>query len=379
MGAVIKYVATIITVWLCIVHSALPSAKKGRTVYFHRTDFRLIPNWSKDQHSKALDAFLSACKCIIKKDGLKGVSPLTEIGQEAHKWQYVCLEASKIARRNRDKEARLFFEREFIPYRISNENGSFIGRATGYYEVELFGNTKKTSVHKFPVHRAPANLDKLSGTSRLSRSAIDRGSLSGRGLEIAWVSSKAKLFMAHLQGAASIKLRNGRVIRVSYDGQNGFPHRDITHLFQKYGGKNLNSVLEMMMWIDRNPRVADYVLHENPSYIFFKIVDGKAVVGGHGSELIPGRSIAVNANIYPYGMPIWVQSCVPKTGFSPHKSYERLMIAQDSGGAIRDPLRVDIFFGSGRMAEELATRMNDKASYIVLFPKSVQIPDCYIS
>ncbi|MDZ5762037.1 Membrane-bound lytic murein transglycosylase A [Candidatus Cyrtobacter comes] len=359
--------------------NALSSAKKGRKVCFHRTSFQLVPNWSKDQHSKALDAFLSACKCIMRRDGLKSISSLTEIGQEAHKWQHACLEASKITRRNRDRESRLFFEREFIPYRISNENGSFIGRATGYYEVELFGSARRTHIHKFPVYRAPGNLNKLSGTNKLSRAAIDNGSLSGGRLEIAWVSSKAKLFMAHLQGAASIKLRNNAVIRVSYDGQNGFPHRDITHLFQKYGGKNLNSVLEMMMWIDRNPKIADQILHANPSYIFFKISNGKSVVGGHGSELIPGRSVAINSNIYPYGMPIWVQSCTPKIGFSSPKSYEKLLIAQDSGGAIRDPLRIDIFFGSGRMAEEIATRMNEKASYIVLFPRNVKIPDCYIS
>ncbi len=360
----------------CSIAAALLQNK--RQVCFYRTRFGLISNWLKDDHEKALDTFLSSCKCIMKKKPSSNIGFFTEIGQESYKWQQLCLEASKISKRKRKQNARLFFEREFVPYRVSTTSGCFIGRATGYYEVQLLGHIRKNSIYKFPVYSTPSNLENMSGSHYLSRSSIDRGSLSGKHLEIAWVSSKAKLFMAHLQGSASIRLRNGSVIRLSYDGQNGFPHRDITHLFSEYGGKNLNSVLEMMQWLDKNPRIIDKILHKNPSYVFFKTSNRDATVGGQGSELIAGRSVAINPRIYPYGMPIWVQTQLPKTRFEDAKNYSRLMIAQDSGGAIRDPLRVDIFFGGDRNAEEIASKMNEKASYIVFFPKNIRIPSCYV-
>ncbi|MDA0939251.1 MAG: MltA domain-containing protein [Proteobacteria bacterium] len=348
----------------------------NRSIHLSKYRFSKLPGWAQDNHIEALNVFIKSCYAFRKKMPHYPISTLTKIGGLAADWHFVCDKAinSNISSRI---EARRFFEKWFFVYNVCSKD-SCDGRVTGYCRMHLNGSIKRSKRYKYPVYMLPENLNQYKGDKSLSRSAIEYGSLQGKGLEIAWVDSKARLFFMHIQGSGSIKLKEGGYLHLGYAGQNGFAYNDITPYFAKYRIKGLNSLQSMIEWMDNHPALADLIMRSNQSYVFFKVLPHEEVIGAQSISLTNNRSIAIDYKLYPYGAPIWIDSMLPKIkGCNEKSQYRRLLVAQDTGGAIKSALRADIFFGSDMCAEKIATQTNAAAKFYVLLPKSVKISKYY--
>ena len=346
-----------------------------REALFTEVDFHQLDGWNDENHLKALEVFLKSCSQINKKQEAAKVSRLTDLGGHAKEWHRVCRAASHYNKD--DTQAKLFFEKHFIPYKIRTNTGSDIGRFTGYYEIELEGSKKKSSEYQYPIYRAPNNLKLIKGKNFLSHKNINRGSLAKQGLEIAWVNNKARLFFMHIQGSGVVKLKEGGEMKLHYAGENGFAYKAIGRLFKEYGATGIDSATAMMKWLHNNPKTGLEIMEKNPSYVFFEEVNGPSPIGAQNIPLIPERSLAVDSGLYPYGAPFWLETVLPKTKNMTSKKYHRLFIAQDTGGAIKGAIRGDIFFGRGTIPEELAGYMNNKGKYYIFIPKTINMPKIY--
>ena len=211
------------------------------------------------------------------------------------------------------------------------------------------------------------------------RAAIDQGALDGEAPVIAWVDDPIDAFFLHVQGAGRIALAGGGVLRVGYAGSNGHAYASIGRALVERGALALEDVTlqSIRAWLAANPGAAADVLALNPSYVFFRKFDGamddsKGPIGTQGVPLTPGRSLAVDRRFLPLGAPLWLDIMAPATDeAAPDRRLRRLVIAQDTGGAIRGPLRGDLFWGFGRQAESVAGRMKHSGAYYLLLPNPV--------
>ncbi|MFQ3307229.1 MAG: membrane-bound lytic murein transglycosylase A [Candidatus Midichloriaceae bacterium] len=369
------FVLLLIAIFLSNCSSVNKRKFKPREVKFVQISYKDIAGWKYDNHLIALKTFSHSCVAILKKQ-TKSISSLTKVGGSLRNWKNICNELKK-GRFKSNEDAKQFFEKWFAPYKILDIKNSPRGKYTGYYEIEINGSLKKTRKCRHPIYRAPKNLLDHQNKSYLSHSSINNGSLKDKKLELLWVDNHARLFFMHIQGSGKIKLNNNKYIRLGYAGQNGFEYKSIGPYFKHYNAKGINSALDMMEWLNRNPRDAKKIIEQNQSYIFFRHIEGEGPIGAQGIHLTPERSIAIDKAIYPYGTPVWIETTLPKTKNYKERKYRRLFIAQDTGGAIKGAIRGDVFFGHGTRAEELACYMNNVGTMYTLFPRSVKIPDYY--
>lgn len=279
----------------------------------------------------------------------------------------------------------MFFERHFVPFMAAGPNGPE-GLMTGYYEPVLNVATERGGRYVHPIHRRPPELvtvelglfreewrDRtLSGhivdgrfVPYLPRDRIVAGALDGRGLEIAWADSDVDVFFMHIQGSGALRFPDGRIQRVGFDGQNGYLY---TAIGAEMVRENLlpreNATMQGIRgWLAQNPVQAGPMMNRNRSYIFFRPV-AEGPIGASGVVLTEGRSLAVDASLHAYGLPIWLDTRDPVED----APLRRLMVAQDRGGAIRGAVRGDFYFGSGEDAGERAGRMRPRGRFWVLLP-----------
>ncbi|WP_240654846.1 murein transglycosylase A [Rhodovarius crocodyli] len=237
------------------------------------------------------------------------------------------------------------------------------GRMTGYYEPMLRGSRTRSAAYPVPLLRRPDATGQLP-----SRAQIDAGALSGRGLELLYVDSEEDLFFLQIQGSGRVQLENGDIVRVSYAGSNGHPYVAVGRLLIERGEvpREQMSMQAIRGWMRRSGhRAALDLMHRNPSYIFFREVTGSSADAGPpgtlGAPLTPGRSVAVDRDFVPLGVPVFL---VPEGGVGP-----RIAAAQDTGGAIRGQARADFFTGWGDVAGEQAGTMNQPLRLFVLVPR----------
>ena len=278
----------------------------------------------------------------------------------------------------------------FRPLAVSDgEKG--IGLFTGYFEPHLRGSWSKTAKYKFPLYRRPPELINvdlgrfrpalrgrgISGSVRgkrlvpfADRKAIRRGALAGRGLEFLWVDNEVDVFFLHVQGSGRVVMTDGSVVRVGFAGRNGLPYKSIGREMIKMGvlQRDKVSMQSIRQWLSANPLRAKDVMDRNKSYIFFSRIKGPGPVGAQGVALTPGRSLAVDRRYFPLGLPFWLDTSDPLDG---RKPLRRLMIAQDTGGAITGPVRGDLFWGYGAEARERAGKMKSSGRYFILLPKFI--------
>lgn len=285
---------------------------------------------------------------------------------------------------------RAFVEREFVPFAVSDgtrRDGLF----TGYYEPLLRGSLHQAGRFSYPLYRRPADLvsvdlgrfrealrgERVAGRvsdGRLvpypTREEIDRGALSGRGLELAWVDDPTAAFFLHVQGSGRIALPDGRQLRVGYAGQNGHVYASIGRELVRRGEMTADqaSLQTIRAWILEHPDQASALFAHNPSYVFFRILEGPGPIGSQGAPLTARRSMAVDRRFLPLGLPVWIDLPDPD---EPTGRLQRLMVTQDTGGAIRGPVRGDVFWGHGAEAERRAGRMKARGVYYVLLPTAM--------
>lgn len=326
-----------------------------------KSSFINLENWNKDNHQEALKAYIKSCpyyKKILTADIFKNIAK----NKLANSLQRNC----KLAKKSRN--AKEFFENNFTPYLVKSAKGER-GLFTGYYEVEIEGSIVKTNKYKHPVY-----LHSKSINTKIPRSSIEKGALKGKKLEVAYVADKVGLFFMHIQGSGKIRIGDGSYIKLGYAGQNGYPYFSIGNHLTKNNliDKNKASAESIIQWLNNNPHKAAKVMNLNESYIFFRTRNQHHPVGAMGVEVTAMRTLAVDRTYIPLGMPLWLETTYPRANKQgPFKPFHRVMIAQDVGGAIKGPVRGDVFFGSNKQAEKFAWYMGNMGRYFILIPRDI--------
>lgn len=306
-------------------------------------DFADLDGWDDDDHRAALSTFIDTCSLLNDPD-----------------WTPICRLAPDAMAS--DTSARSFFEMLFRPVQIGEGPALF----TGYYEPELVGSPIRTPRFAYPLYARPPEVQ--DGQQWLDRGAIETsGALQGRGLEIAWLDDPVEVFFLQVQGSGRIRMPDGRALRVGYGGRNGHPYRSVGKELIRLGilDEHSASAQTIKAWVRSNPAMGAEILRHNPSFVFFRrlpdLPPENGPIGAMGRSITTMRSLAVDPAFTPLGAPVWLE----KNGRNPLR---RLMVAQDTGGAIKGAQRADIFYGTGFQAGEDAGTVKDNGRMIVLLP-----------
>lgn len=338
--------------------------------------FSDMPGWETDQVSEVWPAFMHSCKVLKKRS----------------EWRNACLMAEKI-QLDQSNEIRTFFENFFEPYQIVRTDGNDTGMTTGYYEPLLYGSRKRTGKYQTPLYAVPTDLIvvDLAATYPQLKGMRLRGRLDGHrllpyytrgeirnakslaGREIVWVNDPVDAFFLQVQGSGRVYIaETGETIRVAYADQNGHPYHSIGRYLVDRGEIKLEeaSAQRIKKWLSDNPSRFNEVLDANPSYVFFREekLDNPQLgpKGALGVPLTQGRSVAVDPKYIPLGVPLFLDTTEPNSDVP----LQRLVMAQDTGGAIKGMLRIDYFWGFGNEAGELAGRMKQPVKIWMLQPKN---------
>ena len=329
-----------------------------------------LPGWQQDNVAEALPALHLSCRVLARQAAWKEACALAPAGVDA-------------------QTARQYFETHFTPLRVSNPDDTLEGLATGYFEPAIRGSRKPSARNRIPVYGLPGDMLTLelgdsapelkNGAPRVrvvgnrvvpyyKRAQIDGATAPLKGLEIAWVDDEIDLFFLQVQGSGRIQLDEGGVMRIGFAGHNGHPYRSIGRVLIDRGELTIEraSMQGIKAWVRANPTRLRELLDQNPRYVFFRELTGpdSAPPGSLGVPLTPRRSVAVDTRYVPLGAPLYIATTWPNTT----KPLQQLMLAQDTGGAIRGAVRIDFFWGAGEEAAREAGRMQQSVRTWVLLP-----------
>lgn len=355
---------------------APPAAAIGATL--RPASWADVPGWHEENPALSWDAFLAGCSAL----------------KDREIWRDVCTVALQIGKPDRDT-ARRFFEFNFTPYQLINPDGSSEGLVTGYYEPLLHGSVKPSQRYRYPLYGVPDDLlvidlaelhpefkgmrlrGRLEGrrvVPYFDREQIENGKAAVRGKEIAWVDDAVDLFFLQIQGSGRIQLDDGETLRVGYADQNGYPYRSIGRWLVERGELPLEkaSMQGIKAWARQNPDQLPALLNHNSSYVFFRELprDLPGPLGALGVPLTAQRSVAVDTRFVPLGAPVFLATTWPNSS----RPLNRLMLAQDTGGAIRGAVRADFFWGFGEEAGREAGRMKQLLRMWTLLPNGYPLP-----
>lgn len=362
------------------------------------TVFEKLDGWKRDNQLRSVSTFKKSCDRILKKN------PESEFGRggfagSTKDWQNVCVKLGMQDFKT-VSDARKFFEDNFNVYEAWGNQG-VNGLFTGYYEPTLYGSLTKTEKYKYPIYARPESMLKvdlglfhedLKGrkiTGRVDgttlkpfyvREDIEAGALENQNHEIVWADNAVDVFFLHIQGSGRVVLDNGEILRIGYADQNGHGYKAIGRDLIHMGAipREEISMQSIRKWLEENPEQAQDIMNINQSYVFFRILDieGEGPLGAEGISLTPKRSIAIDRRKIPYGTPIWLDAEMPSEEILEKENDVRiqsLMVAQDTGGAIKGAVRGDFFWGAGADAAYNAGLMKSKGRAWIFVPKTVQI------
>ncbi len=348
-------------------------------------NFDQLPGWKNDSHGEAIVAFLKSCERILTFSKNRNIGT-KDIIVKAGDWNDACL-AAKLAKTN----AKEFFQKYFTPFLVSNSKKGEKGLFTGYFEAELKGSKTKSSAYPYALYSKPNDLVKvnlgnftkeLSGKSivghvqngRLTpyptRKTIEAGHLNNKNVEMLWINDAVDLFLLQVQGSGRVILEDGSVIRVGFAAHNGRAYKSIGRALINWGEikEHQASWNGIKNWIANNPDRAAELFAVNPRFIFFKQIFGDGPIGAQNVALTPTRSMAIDKKYIPLGVPRWLDTVKPGGSTAP---LQRLLIAQDTGGAIKGMVRGDFFWGYGNEALKYAGVMKSSGRYFILLPKVI--------
>jgi membrane-bound lytic murein transglycosylase A len=314
----------------------------------------------------ALKAFRISCSSLMRRTDQTGLTS----GQD---WAQACSAASSWS----DDMASEFFVRYFEAVQVGDGKAF----ATGYYEPEIAGSRVRTATYQTPVYRRPDDLidvdlgqfsDSLKGKKirgrvqgqqfipYAARGEIEEGAISGRGLELAWAADPVELFFLEVQGSGRLRLPDGSVMRIGYDGQNGRDYTGIGKLMKDRGLIQAGSMQDIMAWLRANPAEGRAIMNENKSYVFFRELTGPGPIGAMGVPVTQEATVAADRRYVPLGAPVLLSL--------DRAEPNGVWIAQDTGGAINGPNRFDTFWGAGERARGIAGGMSARGSALLLLP-----------
>ena len=343
---------------------------------FAVSKWEMLPDWQTIDLQPTWQAFWHSCNALKNKPG----------------WQPICARANELMLPD-SAALRTFYEENFVPYQVLNPDGSTQGLITGYYEPKLYGSRVKTARFRYPLYGLPDDLltidlsevypqlkdlrlrGRLQGNRVMpyyNRSEIESGKVPLRGRELFWVDNAVDLFFLQIQGSGRIELPDGSLVKVGYADQNGNPYTSIGRKLVEMGAFTLEeaSMQNIKLWAEQNPAKLSSLLDQNASYVFFRElpIGTLSAIGALGVPLTDEYSLAVDARTIPLGAPVFLSTTYPNTA----EPLNRLMMAQDTGGAIRGAVRGDFFWGYGEQAGAQAGRMKQVGQMWVLFPKGAE-------
>jgi len=319
--------------------------------------------WRDDAIAAALPALLRSCKAVLAKPEGAPLDAMTKSADFGHvaEWRAPCAAADAVPA-NDDPAARQFFEGAFTPL-LAGNNGDNGGLFTGYFEFTLRGSWRRGGTFQTPLYRRPPD------PTRYSRAEIEDGALAGQGLEFLWVDDPVDAFFLEIQGSGRVHLKEGGILRIGYDGSNGTPYVAVGRLLVERSEmpKEQVTMASIRAWMAAHPKEGAALRRENPSVVFFREIAGDGPLGAERVVLTAGRSLAVDRAFIPLGLPVWLEA---QQRFAPD-AIRRLVIAQDAGGAIKGPVRGDLFWGHGAAASAGAGAMNASGRYYLLVPNDI--------
>ena len=327
------------------------------------------PPYDRQSATRALKAFRISCPSLIRRNDQSGLT-------RAEDWKPAC----NAAARWKDSDAVSFFAQNFELAQVG-DGKSF---ATGYFEPEIAGSRTQAPGYDVPVYKRPADLidvdlgqfsedlkgkkirGRVKGQSFVpyaDRTEIEEGGLGGRGLEIGWAADPVEFFFLQVQGSGRLKLPDGSVMRIGYDGQNGRDYTGIGRLMRDRGllGPGQTSMQGIVAWLHAHPEEGRAIMRENKSWIFFRELTGAGPLGALALPVTGRATVAADPAFVPLGAPVFLSmDRTDATG---------LWIAQDTGGAIKGSNRFDTFWGAGDLARATAGGMSARGTAFVLLPK----------
>jgi membrane-bound lytic murein transglycosylase A len=350
--------------------------------------FSDLVGWSADDHLAALAVFRANCAALSR-----GAAALRPGAPAPPALLALCAHPDAAAASTPDA-ARQFFERWFTPHEIHPASGA--GFLTGYYEPETEGSPSRTSDFTAPLLARPPDLETIpqgetrpgvpagfaaarrnpDGTLTVypDRGAILDGTLEGLAEPILWLRDDVEVFFMQVQGSGRVRLPDGRTVRIAYAGRNGHPYTSIGRAVVREGLMSVEdaSLDKLKAWLRANPSEGRRIMRLNASYVFFRaaheLAEASGPIGGAGLPLTPWRSIAVDRGIWPYGLPVWLETKLPRA--CGEEDFRRLTIAEDTGSAIVGPARADLFHGSGAEAGSRAGVLRHPMRFVVLWPNA---------
>ncbi len=326
-----------------------------------KSSFKKLPNWEVENYEDALNSFINSCKTNKTKKI----------------YNSLCQSAST------SKDAKEFFLKEFDVYSVKSSNDKKDGLLTGYYEPSLKGSMQREEPYIYPIYNTPDDLISVNLSSIYPdlKNYRLRGRLEGKKLVpyytreqmqekpidaeiICYTDSKIDLFFLEVQGSGRVKLDGGESLYIGYDNQNGHRYNSIGKYLVKIGEIPLKdiSLQTISAWLKQNPTRVDEVLNYNSSVVYFK-QKTQAATGSLGLVLTAGRSVAVDRSYIPLGTMLYMDATIDKRVVS------RVVMAQDTGGAIKGAVRADMFFGSTKNAKKYAGELKSPLKLWIFLPK----------
>jgi membrane-bound lytic murein transglycosylase A len=381
----------ILTLAACTDLSQSDLAEMPDQLIVERVSYEELPGWGADDLRSFVPAFSKSCARILRSvkfgNADKALGPLAQAGTYGD-WQAPCQVFLDMPPQASAAMIKQFFETHFAPHQVRN-GAKAQGLFTGYYEASLRGSKTRSGPYQTPLYARADDLvmvqlgefrDDLKGrriAGRVKdgklvpyeeRAEIVAGDWPHNDKVLVWVDDPVDAFFVQIQGSGVVELAEGGVMRIGYAGQNGHPYYAIGRELINRGvlTKENVSLQSIRAWLVANPASAEEVMSTNASYVFFKALEGEGPLGGEGVALTAGRSLAVDRSLFSYGVPLWTDI---ELAAAADGHLRRMMVAQDTGGAIRGPVRGDVFWGHGARAEELAGPMKASGQYWMLLPR----------
>ena len=369
---------------LLLVMSSIMSAEAGPIL--EPTNFENISGWTGADHGTALQAFRRSC-AEIEATG-HAFARKVAYGGTKRDWLTVCNGLKSAS------DPRAFFEAAFTPL-IVHDPARPEGLFTGYYEPEAEGSRKPGGAYKVPVYARPADLVAFDARTAkrlglaygrnvggrpqgyFTRREIEEGALADRGLELVWLKDWADAFFIQVQGSGRVRLADGKELRLGYAAKTGQPYTGIGGLLVERGvlSRDDMSMQAIRAWMHKNPKAARELMWENKSFVFFREVTADdPKLGPPGAQkvsLTPFHSLAVDRSLWMFGTPVWLDTEAPKGKTGKLVPFRNLLVAQDTGTAIKGHARGDVFWGVGEDAALTAGHMKSPGRMIVLLPKAL--------
>ncbi|MBA2657454.1 MAG: MltA domain-containing protein [Tatlockia sp.] len=340
-------------------------------VALKKIPFEELPGWNETDIKNSLIAFQNSCKIFLKQDPSHKVGS-RYINIQAKDWQPACREAAAIDAVSEDG-AKEFFKKWFHPVEFTQRK-PVEGLFTGYYMPQLKGSLTRTKEYNTPIYSMPSDLHwPSSKRAYFTREQIDSGALKKKAAVIAWINSPVERSLLETEGAGIINLTSGKNLYLGYAGENGAHYTSLSSVLIKKGLMTPSNASKtaLIQYFKRHPNNVNAFLHKNKSFVFFEDLKQPEALGALDMTLTPGYSLAIDKKWIPLGSPLWLTTKKPLENSEKMNNFNRLVIAQDTGGAIRGLMRGDIYWGSGKKAIFLGEHMKNKGRFWLLLPKHI--------